>query len=184
MDRSQIGYWIMDHTPELRSRRDLDEAIINPDRCHDLVAWVMDSGRLSEYTLARNLGANRVTTGPDKGNNDGSDGNSETDITCRRVSLCEELGYKALIQAQSRSLFLVRLASICRISASVSGVLADNFVSPPYLQLSGYQTISSQQCLNNQSVLFLSSTRLQHGLRRPSSLYRLALIRINDQFSL
>ena len=36
----------------------------------------MHSGRLSEYTLARNLG---VTTGPDKGNNDGGDGNSDGD---------------------------------------------------------------------------------------------------------
>jgi len=39
----------------------------------------MDSGRLSEYALARNLGANRVTTGPDKGNNNGSNGNSDSD---------------------------------------------------------------------------------------------------------
>jgi len=68
-----------DRPPELRSRRDLDEAIIDPDRCRDLVAWVMDSGRLSEYALARNLGANRVTTGPDKGNNNGSNGNSDSD---------------------------------------------------------------------------------------------------------
>jgi hypothetical protein len=38
----------------------------------------MDSGRLREYALARNLGANRVTTGPDRGNNDdGSDGSGD-----------------------------------------------------------------------------------------------------------
>ena len=51
-----------DRPPELRSRRDLDEAIIDPNRCRDLVTWVMDSGRLSEYALARNLGANRTVT--------------------------------------------------------------------------------------------------------------------------
>jgi len=74
-----LNYIACNRPPELRSRRDLDEAIIDPDRCRNLVAWVMDSGQLSEYTLARNLGANRITTGPDKGNNDSSNGNSNGD---------------------------------------------------------------------------------------------------------
>jgi len=54
-----------DRPLELRSRRDLDEAIIDPDQCRDLVAWVMDSGRLGEYALARNLGANRTIANDD-----------------------------------------------------------------------------------------------------------------------
>jgi len=55
-----------DRPPDLRSRRDLKEAITDPDQCRDLVTWVMDSSRLSEYNLARSLGANHTT-------NDGSD---------------------------------------------------------------------------------------------------------------
>ena len=63
-----------------RARRDLDEAIVDPDWCRDLIVWVMDSGRFSEYALARNLGINRVTTGPDRGNDDdGSDSSGDSD---------------------------------------------------------------------------------------------------------
>ena len=73
MGRETVAHLLLDCTasdrpPDLRSRRDLDEAIIDPDRCRDLVAWVMDSGRLSEYALARNLGANRTAA-----NNNDSD---------------------------------------------------------------------------------------------------------------
>ena len=38
----------------------------------------MDSGRLSEYALARNLGANRTTIGPSGGNSN-TDGDSSSD---------------------------------------------------------------------------------------------------------
>jgi hypothetical protein len=39
----------------------------------------MDSGRLREYALARNLGANRVTTGPDRDNDNSRNGSGDGD---------------------------------------------------------------------------------------------------------
>lgn len=62
-----FDYIASDRPLDLRSCRDLNEAIANPDRHRDLVAWVIDSGRLSDYALARNLGANRAAAGPGKG---------------------------------------------------------------------------------------------------------------------
>jgi hypothetical protein len=78
-----------DRPPDLRNRRDLDEAIVNPGRCRNLVAWVMDSGRLGEYALAKNLGANSAAAGSDRSNNnsnndEGDDSNSDGDSDSSR----------------------------------------------------------------------------------------------------
>jgi len=54
---------LCDRPSGLRSRRDLDDAITNPDEWCELVAWLMDSERLSEYTVARSLGANPALGG-------------------------------------------------------------------------------------------------------------------------
>jgi len=72
-----VAYLLLDYTssdrpPDLRGHYSLDEVIVNPDRYRDLVVWVMNSGRLSEYALERNLGANRAAAGHGRGNNNNS----------------------------------------------------------------------------------------------------------------
>jgi len=61
-----LAYLILNYTTcdcplDLRSRRDLDDAIADPGQCCCLVIWVIDSGRLSEYALARELDANHAS---------------------------------------------------------------------------------------------------------------------------